>query len=56
MAGRVLGYFFGGACHHDTSALRTAFGAKVDEVVAYFDDIEVVFDDDDGIAFVYEFL
>jgi hypothetical protein len=34
----------------------TTFGAHVDQVVSALDDIHVVFDDDDGIAFIDETL
>ena len=37
---------------NDTAALVAAFGAKVDDMVGALDDVEVMLDDDDGIAFV----
>ena len=36
----------------DLAATVAAFGAEVDDPVGGFDDVEVVFDDDDGVALV----
>lgn len=41
---------FGGAGGDDLAAVGAAFGAHVDNVVGAFDDVEVVFDDDHGVA------
>lgn len=41
---------FGCAGGDEAAAVRAAFGAEVDDVVGALDDIEVVFDDDDGVA------
>ena len=48
----ALCHLFGGACHHDGAAFPSSFGSHVDDVVGEFDDIEVVFDDNDGVALV----
>jgi hypothetical protein len=40
-------------CHNGTP-LIAAFWAEIDEMVGDFDDVHVVFDDDDGIAFVHQ--
>ena len=34
------------------AAAGAAFGADVDDVVGGFDDLEIMFDDDDGVALV----
>ena len=39
-----------GACGDDGAAVLAAFGADVDDPVGGGDDVEVVLDDDDGIA------
>ena len=39
----------GSECNH-RAAVFAAAGAEVDEPVGGFDDVEVMFDDDDGIA------
>src|SRR5437588_9903659 len=41
---------FGRSGGDDATALRAAFGAEVNDVVGALDYVEVVFDDDDGIA------
>lgn len=41
-----------GSCELDFAALVAAFGADVDDVVGSGDDVEVVFDDDDGASVV----
>ena len=46
----ALGYLFGGACGKDLSAVAPALRTDVDDVVGEFDDVEVVFDDDDGVT------
>ena len=49
-----LGDVFGGAVGDDGAAVGAGFGADVDEVVCFGHDAGVVFDDDDGVAFVDE--
>ena len=44
-------HFFRRTCHDNFAACVTAFGAEVNDVVGGFDDIEVMFDDDDAISF-----
>ena len=41
--------------HHKTT-LAAAFGAQVDDVVGALDDVQVVLDDEDGVAAVAEAL
>ena len=50
----ALGYGLRGACDDHFAALSAAFGTHVDDVIGQFDDIEVVLNDDDGVAFVDE--
>ena len=45
---------FGGALSDDLAAGVAGFGAHVDEVVGFGHDAGVVFDDDDGEAFIGE--
>ncbi len=45
-----LGDRFGGACREDLAAFGAAAGAHVDEMVGAGDHVEVVLDDDDGVA------
>ena len=47
-----LGHLLGGAGGEDGAAASPAFGAEVDDVVGALDDVEVVLDDDDGVALV----
>ena len=47
-------YFFRGSGGYDFASGVAAFGAEVDDLVGGFDDVEVVFDDDDGVALVDE--
>jgi len=44
----------GGAFGYYVAAAVAAFWAEVDDPVAVADDVEVVFDDDDCVAFVDE--
>lgn len=53
---RVEGELFWCACGDDLAALLATARAHVDEVVGRGDHVEVVFDDDDGVAFVNELL
>ncbi len=46
----LLHHFFRRAGKQDLTAFTTAFGAHVDQVVGAFDDVEVMLDDDDGVA------
>ena len=48
----ALGDGFGGAAGEEATAAATAVGPHVDEVVSGFDDVEVVLDDKDGVAFI----
>lgn len=45
-----------GALVEDVAAVLAAFGADFDEVVGFGEEVEVVFDDDDGVALVDEVL
>lgn len=56
MAVRMFGYFFGGALRDDEATLLAAFRANVHDVVTDFDHIEVVFDDQNRVAFVHQLL
>ncbi len=42
--------FFGGAGGDDAAAVFAAFWTKIDDVVGGFDYVEIVFDDQDGVA------
>jgi hypothetical protein len=48
------GDLFGGALGDDAAPALAAFGAEVDDPVGVADDVEVVLDDDDGVAEVGE--
>ncbi len=48
------GDLLGGAVGDDAAAAFAAFGAEVEDVVGVADDVEVVLDDDDGVAEVGE--
>ena len=50
-----LGYLPGGSFCNYFPSFVASFGADVYDPVAVFDDVEVVFDDDDTVAFVNEF-
>src|ERR1700729_6725 len=54
VAGFDGGDVFGGAGGDDVAAAGAAVGAEVDDVVGGLDDVEVVLDDDDGVAAVDE--
>src|SRR6266849_6177264 len=47
---------FGGALGDDAAAAFAAFGAEVDDPVGLFDDVQVVLDDEDGVAEIDEAL
>lgn len=51
-----LDNLFGGALRDNQTALVTAFWAHIDEMIAAFDDVEVVFDDKDCVALFDEAL
>ena len=53
-AGGVVGDLFGGALGDEVAAFGAGFGADIDEVVGFGEDVGVVLDDDDGVAFVHE--
>ena len=44
----------GGAFGDDLTARLAAFGTQIDDVVGDFDDIQVVFDDQDSVAAVHQ--
>src|SRR5277367_1601395 len=41
---------FGGPLRDDAAAFFAAFGAKINDPVRLFDDVEIMFDDQDGVA------
>ena len=47
---------FGSALGDEFAAAVAAFWTHVEEVITAFDDVEVVFDDEDGVALLYETL
>jgi len=53
-AGGVVGDLFGGALGDEVAAFGAGFGADVDEVVGFGEDVGVVLGDDDGVAFIDE--
>jgi hypothetical protein len=48
------GDLLGGAVGDDASTTFAALGAEIEDVVGVADDVEVVLDDDDGVAEVSE--
>ena len=54
--GGIVGKFFRSAFGDDESAAAAAFGSHVEKVVDGFENVEVMLDDDDGIALVDQFL
>ena len=50
VAGGLVGDVFGGAFGDEFAAGVAALRSEVDDPVGGFDDVEVVFDDDDGVA------
>ena len=50
----LLYHLFRGAGKQDLAAFTTAFGTHVDQVVGAFDDVEVMLDDDDGVALFHQ--
>ena len=53
---RAFGYFLRGAGHYDGAAAAATFRPHIDDVVGYFDDVQVVLNDDDGVTLVNEFV
>ena len=56
MAHSTLCNCFRGAARNNLTAAISGFRAEVNHPVSAFDDVEVVFDDDDGMARVHEAL
>ena len=54
MALLALGDFGWGARGEDVTTLFATLRTEVDDVVGNLDDIEVVFDDDNGIALIHQ--
>jgi uncharacterized Fe-S cluster-containing radical SAM superfamily protein len=50
VAGLARRHVFRRARHHHLAAAGAAFGAHVDQPVGGLDDVQVVLDDDDGVA------
>jgi hypothetical protein len=50
------GDLFGSAFGDDASTASAAFRAEIDEPVGFGDEVEVMFDDDDGVAGIDEAL
>jgi len=50
----AVGYFFWCSCDDDLASTRAAFGPEIDDVIGITNYVEVVFDDDDGVAQVNE--
>jgi len=48
----MAGHRCGGTGDHDLAAADTAFRAEIDDPVGGLDDVEVVLDDDDGVAVI----
>ena len=55
-AALCFGHLLRSALCDDQAACAAAFGAEVDDVVCAFDEVEVVLDDDDGVARIHQFL
>ncbi|MNK74930.1 hypothetical protein D3C87_944540 [compost metagenome] len=55
-AGGVVRHLLRGAEGHDLAAAVAALGTEVQQVVGDLDDIQIVLDDDDGVAVVDQFL
>lgn len=56
MATRALRDVVRGSCDEDFAAADTAFGTDIDQVVGDLDDVEVMFDDDNRVAAVDQFV
>jgi hypothetical protein len=48
----MLEEFLGRTTGNDVTSARTALRSQVDDIVSFFDDIEVVLDGDHSVAFV----
>lgn len=46
----ALSHFLWSACRHETSATIAALRTEVDNVVGTFDDLQIVLNDEDGMA------
>ncbi len=55
-AARHLGHLLRRTLGDDEAAGTAALGAEVDDVVGALDEVEVVFDDDDGVACIHQLL
>ena len=55
-AARHLGHLLRRTLGDDDAAGTAALGAEVDDVVGALDEVEVVFDDDDGVACIHQLL
>ena len=54
MAGGIIGDLFGSTgCNHMSAAIAT-FGAHVNNVICRFNDIQIMFNDNDGVALVHK--
>ena len=59
LAGKALwhcSHLFRGALGHDEAAGTAALGAQINDMVGALDEVEVVLDDNDGIARVHQLL
>jgi hypothetical protein len=56
MRAGAAGYFFGGAFGNHRTTLVSAFGTHIDYPIGALDDIEVVFDYENGISKSYQLL
>ena len=54
--GVEFGDLFGRALGDELAAVFAGFGAEVEDPVGGFDDVEVVLDDEQGVAGIDEFL
>ncbi len=50
----VAGYLFRRALSHDAASRLSAFGTEIDHPIGLFNDVEVVLDDQHGIAEVHQ--
>lgn len=48
----MFGNFLGGTYHYNLPAVLSALVPDIDDVVGYFNYIEIVFNDQDGIPFI----
>lgn len=54
VAARFFRYLLGRTFRDNLPALDPAFGAQIDDPVCGFDDVEIMFDDDDAVALLDE--